>query len=159
VLPSALRPSARGVSPKSSIVAVGVPPSVLSKLVSSKTWTRARGVLASLPLKLSGQFWPRRAAVTNARPSPGPANTTSRGSSHVLSVAITRAGVDVVSMTLTESDRRFTTQTWPLLRAATATGSRPTGTDASWVSPRRVDREDLELVVGRIHREQAQAVR
>ena len=61
----------------------------------------------------------------------------SRGSSQVWSVRLTRelAGVTVSTWTmLTLSDRWFTTQTSPFERAATATGSRPTGTSACSVS-------------------------
>ena len=51
----------------------------------------------------------------------------SRGSSPTSSVRTT-CGVPVRLTMLTLSERRFVTQTSVLLRAATATGSRPTGT-------------------------------
>ena len=57
----------------------------------------------------------------------------SRGSSPTSSVRTTRGGLDATSTTLTLSERWFTTQTSVSLRAATATGSRPTGTDAACV--------------------------
>jgi hypothetical protein len=70
-----------------------------------------------------------------ARLPPGPAKTRSRGSSPTSSVRTTRGGLADTSTTLTLSDRWFTTHTSSSLRAATATGSRPTGTEALWVSP------------------------
>src|SRR5262245_27027492 len=70
-----------------------------------------------------------------ARPPPGPANTMSRGSSPTSSVRTTLGGSDATSTTLTLSERRFTTQTSPGERTATATGSKPTGTAARCVRP------------------------
>ena len=69
-----------------------------------------------------------------ARVPPVPAKTMSRGSSPTSSVRTTRGGVAPTSTTLTLSERWFTTQTSLFDRAATATGSRPTGTDACGVS-------------------------
>ena len=79
--------------------------------------------------------WPRCAVVMKARFPPGPANTMSRGSSPTSSVRTTRGGVADTSTMLTLSERWFTTQTSPALRIATDTGSRPTGTDASFATP------------------------
>ena len=56
-----------------------------------------------------------------------PANTISRGSSPTIKVRETW-GVPLTETTLTLSERWFTTQTSLLFRAATATGSMPTGT-------------------------------
>src|SRR5579859_2310931 len=69
----------------------------------------------------------------NASPAV-PANTMSRGSSPTSSVRVT-CGVPVSVTMLTLSDRWLTTQTSELVRAATATGSRPTGTRAANVIP------------------------
>src|SRR5262249_61604685 len=78
--------------------------------------------------------------VTNARLPPVPANTMSRGSSQVSSVRLTRHSPAVASnaTTLTLSDRWLTTQASVLVRTATATGSRPTGTSSASVSPEAV---------------------
>src|SRR5205823_4853424 len=51
------------------------------------------------------------------------------------SVRVTRGGTEATSTMLTLSERWFTTQTSPFERAATATGSRPTGTEPACVSP------------------------
>ncbi len=85
-------------------------------------------------------FCPRCAVVMKARrkkllPSLGPANTMSRGSSPTSSVRRTCGGVLATSTMLTLSESWFTTHTSPLVRAATATGSRPTGTEPVCVSP------------------------
>src|SRR5689334_6520650 len=70
----------------------------------------------------------RAAMVTNTRVPPA-ATTMSRGSSAVVSVWETRGpGASRLTM-LMSSERWFTTHTSVLVRAATATGSRPTGTD------------------------------
>jgi len=82
-----------------------------------------------------GQFCPRRAVVTKARPL---AKTMSRGSSQVCSVRVTRDSSGVSASTVTMlmlSERWFTTHTSVSVRAATATGSSPTGTSAASVSP------------------------
>ena len=78
----------------------------------------------------------------NARSWLLPANTMSRGSSPTSSVATTRdsvASVGLISTTLTLSERWFTTHASVrparFVRAATATGSRPTGTSAASVMP------------------------
>ena len=95
VLPSALRASARGVSPKSTTLAIGVPASVVSRLVTtSYTCTTARPRPAVTGLVGTSQFCPRRAVVTKARVLPGPANRMSRGSSQVSSVRTTRGGLE-----------------------------------------------------------------
>ncbi len=70
----------------------------------------------------------------NARVPPVPANTMSRGSSPTSSVRVTRAGLADRSTMLTLSERWFTTHTSVFVRAATATGSKPTGIEASCVS-------------------------
>ena len=77
-----------------------------------------------------------------ARVPPVPPNTMSRGSSPVRSVRTTRerlASVGSISTMLTLSEREFTTHasTRParFVRAATATGSRPTGTSATSARP------------------------
>jgi hypothetical protein len=88
----------------------------------------------------TGQFCPRRAVVTKARLLPEPAKTMSRGSSQVASVRVTceRAMVGSSSTMLTLSERWFTTHASVrparFVRAATATGSSPTGTSAASVS-------------------------
>ena len=74
-------------------------------------------------------FCPRCAAVMKARDLAGPANTMSRGSSPTSSVRFTVGGLAATSTMLTRSESRFTTHTSPFDRAATATGSRPTGTE------------------------------
>src|SRR5581483_8385062 len=141
VPPSGLTASARGVSPKSVTTVSGVPPRPAPRLVASNTQTSARpipGVVRSL--SGTGLFWPRCAVVMNARvkkplASRGPANTMSRGSSPTSSVAVTRGGLVPVGSswtTLTLSERWLTTHTSVLVRAATATGSSPTGTLALW---------------------------
>src|SRR4030095_6000685 len=83
--------------------------------------------------------WPRWAVLMNAQP-PGqvalfPANTMSRGSSPTSSVRDTRGGVLARSTMLTLSERWLTTHTSLLLRAATATGSMPTGIDTLGAMP------------------------
>src|SRR5262245_52728161 len=66
----------------------------------------------------------------------------SRGSSPTNSVLVMRGTwPGVTSTTLTLSETRLTTQTSLLLRAATATGSRPTVTDDSGVRPCAVRRK------------------
>src|SRR5262245_22629342 len=70
-----------------------------------------------------------------ARLPPGPAKTMSRGSSQTSSVRVTRGGVVPTSTIETESERWLTTHTSELERAATARGSRPTGTEPVWVRP------------------------
>ena len=59
---------------------------------------------------------------------------------------------------LTLSERWLTTQTSPLLRAATATGSMPTGTELRWLRPPPDNVEDLQRVVGRVDRVERRAV-
>ena len=89
---------------------------------------------------------------------PGPANTMSRGSSPTSSVRTTRpCGRRLSSTTLTLSERWLTTQTSLSLRAATATGSRPTGRRRG-ARGRGLDAEDLEAVVGRVDGEEQLAV-
>ena len=81
----------------------------------------------------------------------------SRGSSPTSSVRTTAptGPLEASSTTLTLSDRWLTTQTSVSLRAATATGSSPTGIEARWVRPLDVDLEDLEAVVRRVDGEEA----
>ena len=137
--PSGVAASARGVSPNSSTIVSGAPSAARS--AASNTHTSARGVpgVLSAAGTEAGRFCPRRAVVTKARvkaPSTcGPAKTTSRGSSPTSSVRTTRGGSAATSTTLTLSERWLTTHTSPSVRAATATGSRPTGTDPRWVRP------------------------
>ncbi len=126
---------ARGVSPNSSTVVSGVPPSDAPRLVASNTCTSARSSPGVVRLAGTGQFCPRRAVVMKARVPPGPANTMSRGSSQSSSVRVTRGGVVPTSTMETESDRWLTTQTSVSERAATAIGSSPTGTEPVWVRP------------------------
>ena len=72
-------------------------------------------------LELGGDSILAIAVVTKARALPGPAKTTSRGSSPTSSVRTT-APVDGFT-TRTLSERWLTTQTSVALRTATATGS------------------------------------
>ena len=137
VLPSGLTARARGVSPKSSMIESGTPSSVVPRSSASNAQTRARGVLGVVSSggTDAGRFCPRRAVVMKARLLPGPAKTMSRGSSPTRRVRTTRGGSEPTSTMLTLSDKWFTTQTSLALRAATATGSIPTGTDAARRSP------------------------
>ena len=112
-----------------------VPPSEVGpRLVASNTHTSARPMPSVVSCGSPGRFCPRCAAVMNARLPPVPAKTMSRGSSPTSNVCVTRGGLAPTSTTLTLSDRWFTTHTSVFERAATAIGSRPTGTDARWVS-------------------------
>ena len=95
----------------------------------------------------AGTFWPRRAVVMKARSPPAPAKTMSRGSSPTSRVRVTRGGLAPTSTMLTLSERWLTTHTSVLLRAATATGSMPTSTDAGLGEPAGADGEDLQAVV------------
>ena len=143
VLRSGLTASARGVSVKKLMILTGVPPSVPPSCAGSNTQTSARGtdgvVSCGSPAPAtpasdgSVRCWPRCAVVMNAR-FDAPAKTMSRGSSPTSRVRAT-CGVPVRVTTLTLSERWFTTQTSLALRAATATGSRPTGTRAENASP------------------------
>src|SRR3954468_3414958 len=140
---SGLTARARGVSVKKLMILTGVPPSVLPRFAGSNTQTSARGTDGVVSFESpapdtpaidgSVRCWPRCAVVMNARPD-APANTMSRGSSPTSSVRVTCGVPDSVT-TLTLSDRWLTTQTSVLLRAATATGSSPTGTRDENVSP------------------------
>jgi hypothetical protein len=62
------------------------------------------------------------------------------------SVRTTRGGLADTSTMLTLSERWFTTHTSPLVRAATATGSRPTATEPVWSGSAGADGEDLESI-------------
>src|ERR1044071_1949721 len=125
------------------MILVGVPPSVLPRFAGLNTQTSARGtdgvVSCGSPapgtplIDASVRCWPRCAVVMNALPAV-PANTMSRGSSPTSSVRVT-CGTPLSVTMLTLSDRWLTTQTSVLLRAATATGSRPTGTRLENVRP------------------------
>ena len=90
----------------------------------------------------------------------GPAKTMSRGSSPTSSVRTTRGGVAPTSTMLTLSERWFTTHTSPF--DARRDGDRlEADRDRALVrqlARSRIDGEDLELVVGRVDREQAAAV-
>ena len=131
------------MSVKKLRILTGVPPSVSPRLAGLNTQTSARGtdgvVSCGSPApgtpasEGSVRCWPRCAVVMNAR-FDAPANTMSRGSSPTSSVRATCGVPDSVT-TLTLSERWFTTQTSPLSRAATATGSRPTGTRAANARP------------------------
>src|SRR5262245_56881547 len=135
--------SARGVSVKNVIILTGVPPTVVPRLAGLKTHTSARptpGVVncgspapGTPAMEEFVRCCPRCAVVMNARAG-DPANTTSRGSSPTSRVQTTR-GVPTRLTTLTLSDRWLTTQTSESSRAATATGSNPTGTRACNVIP------------------------
>ena len=121
---------------------IGVPPSAAPRLLASKAHTSARPTPAVVSWGSPGRFWPRWAHVMKARLCALPANTRSRGSSPTSSVRTTRERVTSVGSTstmLTLSDRWFTTHASVrparFVRAATATGSRPTGTSAASVSP------------------------
>src|SRR5262245_28590770 len=113
----------------------GVPPRVAPRLVASNTQTSARGIPGVVSCGSPGRFCPRWAAVMKARLPPVLANTMSRGSSPTRSVRVTRGGLLPTSTMLIESERWLTTQTSVLERAATATGSSPTGTEPAWVRP------------------------
>ena len=144
--PSGLAASARGVSPKSCTIVSGVPPSAAPRLFALNTHTSARPTPAVVTCgppagSLEKRFCPRRAQVMKARSCPLPANTMSRGSSPTSSVCVTRERVGSVGSTstmLTLSERWFTTQASirpsRFVRAATATGSSPTGTSAARVT-------------------------
>src|SRR5262245_4433588 len=135
--------SARGVSVKNVIILIGLPPTAVPRLAGLKTQTSARPTLGVVncgspapgtsAMEGSVRCCPRCAVVMNARAGE-PANTTSRGSSPTSRVRTTR-GVPTRLTTLTLSDRWLTTQTSESSRAATATGSNPTGTRACNVSP------------------------
>ena len=109
---------------------------VAPRLAGSNTQTSARGMPGvvscgspapgTLAMEGSVRCWPRCAVVMKARCGL-PAKTMSRGSSPTSSVRTT-CGVPVRLTMLTLSESRFVTHTSVLLRAATATGSRPTGT-------------------------------
>ena len=108
----------------------GVPPSDAPVASESKTQTSARPTEGVVSCGSPGRFCPRWAAVMKARERSGPAKTMSRGSSPTRSVRWTKPPLAPVSFTtLMLSERWFTTQTSSLVRAATATGSRPTGTE------------------------------
>jgi hypothetical protein len=137
--------SARGVSAKKVRIRSGVPPNVVPRLLASNTQTSARPtpcvVICGSPAPVTAEIeasvrcWPRCAVVMNARVPPVPANTMSRGSSPTISVRTTRGGICERSTTLTLSERWLTTHTSELVRAATATGSMPTGIENVWLSP------------------------
>ena len=136
VLLSGLTASARGVSAKKVMMRCGRPPSAAPRLSGLNTQTSERPTLGVVSCASpapgtpasdgSVRCWPRWAVVMKALAGE-PAKTTSRGSSPTSRVRTTR-GVPLRLTTLTLSDRWLTTQTSVLLRAATATGSRPTGT-------------------------------
>ena len=93
-------------------------------------------------MSCSASCCPWRAVVMKARLPPLPAKTMSHGSSPTRSVRFTRERVTSagsISTMLMLSERWFTTQTSvlpaPLVRAATATGSRPTGISCTRVTP------------------------
>ena len=133
--PSGVAASARGVSLKRVTIFSGLPPSEVPRLLASKTQTSARPTPGVVNCGSNGTFCPRWAAVMKARLFHGPAKTMSRGSSPTSSVRTTEpARPSALCRTmLTLSDRWLTTQTSSSLRAATATGSSPTGTDEIWV--------------------------
>ena len=100
---------------------------------------------------------PRWAVVMKARGG-FPAKTMSRGSSPTSSVRTT-CGVPVRLTMLTLSESRFVTHTSVLLRAATATGSRPTGTRYSNTGDPEVRSKDFQRAVGRVDGEQRVPIR
>ncbi len=136
VAPFGLTARARGVSPKrvSGDPWMAVP-------LASKTQTSARPTPGLVTCGSPGRFCPRCAQVMKARLCAVPPKTMSRGSSPTSSVLVTCDSVTLgfTSTMLTLSERKLTTQAsvWPaaLVRVATDTGSRPTGTSASRVSP------------------------
>ena len=121
----------------------GTPPSVLPRAVGLNTHTSARPIPSvvrpgspapgTLLSDGSVRCWPRWAVVTKARAGE-PAKTMSRGSSPTSRVRTTRGAPSRLT-TLTLSDRWLTTQISLSVRAATATGSRPTGTRAKSCRP------------------------
>ena len=122
------------MSPKKvAIVGVEVDPGTPGAV--SKTHTSARPVPGTVDSAPPGLDCPRWAELTKARVRPGPANTTSEGSSPTGRVATTRGGRDPTSTTLTSSETWFTTQTSPSSRTATATGSIPTETEPAGCNP------------------------
>ncbi len=112
--PSAVTASARGVSPAKVRMASGVPPSVVPRLVASKTQTSARGTPAvvscgspapgTAAISVAVRCCPRCAVVMNARSWLVPAKTMSLGSSPTRSVRVTRGGVDPTSTMLMLSE-------------------------------------------------------
>jgi hypothetical protein len=118
----------------------GVPSRVAPSAAGSNTHTSARpmpGVERIVSIVAwKGVFCPRWAVVMNARTPVAPggsANTMSRGSSPTSSVRTTRGGVAPASTMLMLSERWLTTHTSVSVRAATAIGSRPTGTEPACV--------------------------
>src|SRR4051812_26178627 len=113
----------------------GAPPDGAPRLLASNTQTSARPTPAVVSFGSEGASGPGWAGVRKARFFDGPAKTMSRGSSPTHSVRVTR-GADglLTSTTLTLSDRWFTTQTSSSERAATATGSSPTGAEPTLCS-------------------------
>jgi len=145
MLPSGLAANARGVSAKKERISTGVPPMVLPRLRASKTHTSARPMPSvvscgspapvTAAMEASVRCWPRCAVVMKARFPEAPAKTMSRGSSPTSSVRTTRGGEAERSTMLTLSERWLTTHTSSFVRAATATGSIPTGIESTWVRP------------------------
>ena len=137
MLPSLLTASARGVSPKRVMIESGVPPGVEPGFVASNAQTSARptpGLVSwgspapdTLAIDGSVRCCPRCAHVMKTRVPPS-ANTMSRGSSPTSRVRLTRGWLPDRSTMLTLSERWFTTHTSVFVRAATVTGSSPTGT-------------------------------
>ena len=161
-VPSGVAASARGVSPKSSRIVSGVPPRRGAEVrrVEDPDQRARRALRWSAPAAPTpGRFWPRRAVVMKARVKTPPRRSARRRRCRAArrrpAACARRAAASAATSTmLTLSDRWLTTQTSLLVRAATATGSRPTGTEPTCVSAAAVDGEDLEPVVGRVEREQ-----
>ncbi len=74
-------------------------------------------------------------------------------------VRVTIGTAPEMSTMLMLSERWFTTQTSLLVRAATETGSIPTGTESAKLSPTARDVENLEGVVRRVNGEQLRSIR
>src|SRR5215213_2163506 len=123
--PSALRASARGCLPKISITDCPA-----AGLAASKTTTCPRPSV--LVLKFVKSDAPPD-THTKAFARPGPAKITSVGSSPT---SMVRTTLPVARSTmLTESESQLTTQASRSLRAATLTGSKPTGISAVSTGP------------------------
>jgi hypothetical protein len=117
----------------------GSPPSESPRWLTSNTHTSARPTPGVVSCGSRPVFCPRCAVVIKARWRSGPANTMSRGSSPTSRVRTTRPRGPSPrrrSTMLTLSERWFTTHTSVFERAATATGSRPTGMESTCFSPR-----------------------
>ena len=103
---------------------------------------------------MSVRCWPRCAVVMKARLPPGRRRRCRAARRRPAACARRAADRLATSTMLTLSERWLTTHTSPSERAATATGSRPTGTEPRVDEPAGRDVEDLEPVVRRVDGEQ-----